>query len=211
MHEELELRDFSLGRSLALFVIFLTITPVVLGISLFSLFSLTPQSKKTQVVTQTPLNLIKTPQSGIRVYASLPTTFPQITGTVQAEDARSAIVRDYLARYGSPLKPFASLIVQTADKYQIDYRLLTAIAQQESNLCKIIPPGTYNCYGWGIHSKGTLGFGSYEEGIETVSRGLRENYIDIGLTTPDLIMTKYTPLSNGSWALGVASFMAEMQ
>jgi len=98
-----------------------------------------------------------------------------------------------------------------ADKYGLDFRLTTAIAQQESNLCKKTPAETYNCWGWGIHSKGTLGFEDYPHGIETVSRGLRKEYLDKGYLTVEDIMSKYTPLSNGSWAMGVSTFMAEMQ
>jgi hypothetical protein len=113
--------------------------------------------------------------------------------------------------YGSPLAPYSGLIVQTADKYSIDFRLITAIAQQESNICKIIPPGSYNCWGWGIHSKGSLGFSSFQEGIEEVSSGLRSEYLNKGLTTINEIMSKYTPLSNGSWANGVNTFMSSMQ
>ena len=94
----------------------------------------------------------------------------------------------------------------------MDFRLITAIAQQESNLCKIIPPRTYNCWGWGIHSEGTLGFDSYEEAIDAVTLGLKENYFNKGLTTPDTIWPKYTPSSpDGAWAKGVNQFMAEME
>jgi hypothetical protein len=116
-----------------------------------------------------------------------------------------------MENYGSPLAPYAGLIVQTADKYSVDFRLITAISQQESNICKIIPPGSYNCWGWGIHSKGSLGFTSFQEGIEEVSKGLREEYLDKDFTTIEEIMSKYTPLSNGSWAAGVNKFMSEMQ
>ena len=84
-------------------------------------------------------------------------------------------------------------------------------SQQESNLCKKIPSGTFNCLGWGVHSKGTLGFSSFEEAIEVVSKGLKENYIDEGLLTPEEIMTKYTPHSDGSWAYGVNLFMNEIE
>ena len=109
------------------------------------------------------------------------------------------------------MAPYADYIVKTADEFNIDYRLTTAIAQQESNLCKVIPPKTYNCWGWGIHSEGTLGFSSYEEGIRTVTMGLSQNYMSLGLDTPEKIMSKYTPLSNGSWARGVEEFLLEME
>lgn len=151
------------------------------------------------------------PLSGVRVFASLPALTPSVYGTVEAKDARPEIIRGYLEYYKSPLVPHAQFIVETADKYELDFRLITAIAQQESNLCKIIPPNTYNCWGWGIHSRGTLGFESFEQGIETVSKGLKEEYINKGYLTPEEIMSKYTPMSNGSWARGVNQFMAEME
>jgi len=198
-------------KQVLLVVIFLTLTPIALGTSLFALLSMSAEVPKPKVLAAaTQANLVDSPRAGVRVYASLPSTPPTITGEPITEDARPEIVRDYLNRYDSPLLPYANFIVATADKYQLDYRLITAIAQQESNLCKKIPPETNNCWGWGIHSAGTLGFSSYSEGIETVSQGLRQEYLNKGYTTIEEIMSKYTPLSNGSWAEGVNKFMGEM-
>ena len=116
-----------------------------------------------------------------------------------------------MAKYNSPLEPHSEFIIKTADKYNLDYRLLVAIAMKESGLCKVIPEGTHNCWGWGIHSKGTLGFDSYQEGIEIVSRGLKENYLDIGLMSVEEIMSKYIPHSpGGAWAYGVSVYMKEI-
>jgi hypothetical protein len=201
--------NLSFWKNLIVVGIFFTLTPITLGISLFSLFSL-----KTNTVAKESLNysnLLVSPQSGIKVYASLPTKFPTVNGSVEATDARSAIINKYLIRYNSPLIGHEDFIVKTSDKYSLDFRLIPAIAQQESNLCKIIPPESYNCWGWGIHSKGTLGFSSYEEAIESVSKGLREEYLNKGYTTIPDIMSKYTPQSNGSWANGVTQFMSDME
>jgi hypothetical protein len=137
--------------------------------------------------------------------------FPLVTEQIGSADARPEILRQYMESYGSPLEPYSELIVQTADKYSLDFRLITAIAQKESNICKVIPPESYNCWGWGVHSKGSLGFSSFQEGIEEVSKGLRSDYLDKGLTTVNEIMSKYTPLSNGSWAEGVNKYMSEME
>lgn len=200
--------NISFWKNLLLVLIFFTITPVTLGVSLFSLFSLKTNATAKEVLNS---NFIVSPQSGVSVYASLPTKQPSIAGEVGVGDARTEIVKQYLEYYNSPLIPYANFIVKTADKYGIDFRLITAIAQQESNLCKIIPPGSYNCWGWGITGSSTLGFDSFEDGIETVSKGLRENYLDMGYNTADKIMTKYTPSSNGSWAHGVNEFMTAMQ
>lgn len=200
--------NISFWKNLIIVAIFFTITPVTLGVSLFSLFTLksgeTIKSAQNSVISSSMV-------SGARVYASLPTKLPSVSGEVGSSDARPEIVRQYLDYYNSPLFPYAALIVSVADKYGVDFRLITAIAQQESNLCKIIPPGSYNCWGWGITGEGTLGFSSYEDGIETVSEGLRKNYLDKGYITIKDIMSKYTPLSNGSWANGVSTFMTEMQ
>ncbi len=200
--------NISFWKNLILSIIFFTITPVTLGISLFSLYTLKNMPEKT---TENTVNFLTSPQSGVRVYASLPSQIPEVGGQVETADARPEIVKQYLEFYDSPLVSEADLIVQTADKYSIDFRLITAIAQQESNLCKVIPPGSYNCWGWGIHSEGTLGFRSFEEGVDIVSKGLRENYLDKGFSTIDEIMSKYTPSSDGSWAHGVKTFMTEME
>jgi len=192
--------NFSFWKNLLLTMIFFTVAPITIGVSLFSLLSLSK--------VEAPKNY---GFSGARVYASLPGIFPSVGGAYETQDARGELVKQYLANYGSKLDPYSSFIVETADKYELDYRLITAIAQQESNLCKLIPPGSNNCWGWGIHSEGTLGFSTFEEGIETVSKGLKEEYIDKGYETVQEIMGKYTPLSNGSWAIGVNQFMSEME
>lgn len=201
--------DIGFWKNLILVAIFFAIAPITIGVSLFSLFSLQKSNQRGIAVAAS--NLIASPQSGIQVYASLPTKTASVGDDVEASDARGEIVKQYLEEYKSPLVPYADFIVQEADLYSLDYRLITAIAQQESNLCKVIPPSSYNCWGWGIHSEGTLGFNSYQQGIDEVSKGLREEYLDKGYSTVEEIMSKYTPLSNGSWADGVNKFMAEMQ
>ena len=126
-------------------------------------------------------------------------------------DSRPLILKKYLEHYNSPMADHADYIFKISQENGLDYRLLVAIAQQESNLCKKIPENSYNCWGWGIHSQGTLRFDSYEESIKTVAEGLKENYIDQGLREPEEIMRRYTPSSDGSWARGVRQFMDEME
>lgn len=201
--------NFSFWKNLILISLFFVVTPITLGLSLFSLYSL-----KSNAVAKTKVdeaNLIISPQSGVRVFASLPVQIPQVSDRIESSDARPEIIRKYLTKYNSPLVPHSNFIVEIADKYSLDFRLLPAIAQQESNLCKIIPPGGYNCWGWGITGSSTLGFDSFEHGIETVAEGLRRLYLDKGYKTVEEIMSKYTPMSNGSWAQGVNQFMGDME
>lgn len=193
-------------KNMIFMIIFFTITPLTLGLSMYTILTLSNKQSATD-----HNNISGTP-TGIRVYASLPNEFPTVSAFAEVGDARPELVRNYLTKYNSPLVRLSNYLVEKSDQYGLDYRLVPAIAQQESNLCKIIPPETYNCWGWGIHSKGTLGFDSYEEAIDTVMKGIRSEYIDKGLTTPDTIWKKYTPGSpDGAWAKGVNSFMADME
>lgn len=197
-------------KNMFLVVIFFTITPITLAITLFSLFSFKGSVLAKGSVEQK--NFVMSPYSGVQVYASLPPQLPAVSDNIEAKDARSEIVRQYLEYYNSPLTPYSDFLIQTSDKYKLDYRLLPAIAQQESNLCKIIPPNSHNCWGWGIHSQGSLGFDSFEEAIETVSYGLRTQYLDKGLGTVTEIMSKYNATSpEGAWAKGVSQFMDQME
>jgi hypothetical protein len=137
-----------------------------------------------------------------------------MTSIIETDDARPQIVANFLQRYSSPLTPYdvyGAKLVDIADRHGLDFRLLPAIAMQESNLCKKIPEGSYNCLGFGIHAKGTLEFESYEANFERAARELKKNYIDQGRTTPEQIMKKYTPSSNGSWAESVNQWMSEMR
>ncbi|MFH1561429.1 MAG: hypothetical protein ABID04_02520 [Patescibacteria group bacterium] len=131
--------------------------------------------------------------------------------SVVVDDARPLIIRDYLEQYDSPLLPYWNLIFDASQKYGLDYRLIVAIAQQESNLCKKAPANCFNCWGVGIHSRGTMCFDSYPEGIEWVADYLKEEYYLKGMTDPEEIMKKYCPLSDGSCAFGVKQFMSELE
>jgi hypothetical protein len=187
---------------------FLLFTPITLFTTLYALHA---TSRPVTPLVQNQIVNIQTPHSSPRVYAAIPDPVGQVAGAATAGDARTEIIKQYLQRYESPLVPYSELIIQTAEKYGLDFRLLVAIAQQESNLCKKIPPESHNCWGWGIHSKGTLMFDDYETAIDTVSKGLKEKYIDKGYMTPEEIMSKYTPSSPGTWAAGVNQFLGDME
>ena len=156
--------DIGFWKNLILVSIFFIVTPLTLAVSLFSLFSLKSMSI-TKKVFASSTNSATFSESGVRVFASLPAESPLVTEDIGSSDARPEIIKQYLEYYDSPLTPYSDTIIQTADRYSIDYRLITAIAQQESNLCKVIPPGSYNCWGWGITGVGTLGFASYTDAI----------------------------------------------
>lgn len=148
--------------------------------------------------------------------------FSQILGTadeqtiVETADSRPIAILEFIKRHNPQLlelePDFHLDLVKIADAYQLDFRLLPAIAMKESGLCKVIPENSFNCLGLGVHSRGTWEFESFTENFDTAARILKKNYIDQGLVTPEEIMTKYTPSSpNGEWAKGVNQFMNEIK
>lgn len=142
-------------------------------------------------------------------YQALPSNpSTQNTQTLETIDARERLLAEFLTKYRSPLVPHTKYLIEVADNYNLDYRLLPAIAMQESNLCKKIPKNSdYNCWGFGIYGNKRTGFDSYEHAIDTVAKTLAQKYVDKGLDEPHEIMSRYTPGSNGSWAESVNYFM----
>jgi hypothetical protein len=150
------------------------------------------------------------PQS--QLFAALPEPSGAVASTINAQDAIPVVIEDYLRHYRSPLLPHASLIVEVGRKYNVDPRLIVAIAQQESNLGKKSPENCYNAWGWGIHERGTKCFPTWSEAIEAVTRGIANGYCAKGFCDdPCIMMRKYTPKSNGSWCAGVNQFLREME
>lgn len=140
---------------------------------------------------------------------------PLVLGAVDTEtvivDNRINNLKRFFRKYNSPLYDEAEFIVQISDQYGFDYRLLPAIAMQESNLCKVIPENSYNCWGWGIYGDQVLRFPSYKDAISAVAKGIKKDYIDKGLHTPESIMSKYTPSSPGTWSRAVNFFMRALE
>lgn len=134
-----------------------------------------------------------------------------IEATAMGADARPELIKKYLEKYKSPLAPYSDLIFEMSELYGYEYYWIVAIAQQESNLCKKAPEGSHNCWGYGIHKKGTLKFDNYETAIKSYAEYLKRVYFDKGLNTSELIMKKYCPSSNGSWAKGVNQFIEELK
>lgn len=144
-------------------------------------------------------------------YAALPPSDNEITTTIGEEDSQTEIVRQFLEKHDSPLEPYAADLVAASKRHDLDFRLLPAIAMQESNLCKKVPVGSNNCWGWGIYGGKVTRFNNYPEAIETISKGLSEKYHDKGLVTPYEIGKRYNPSNTNNWAEKVTHFMTELE
>lgn len=144
-------------------------------------------------------------------YAALPPTDNTIENTIKSEDSKTEIVRQFLARYNSPLEPYAPDIIAAANRYDMDWRLLPAIAMQESTVCKKIIADSHNCWGWGIYGKKVTKFSNYPEAIETITRTLSTKYRDKGLVTAFEIAKLYNPSNTNNWAENVTFVMNQLK
>lgn len=130
------------------------------------------------------------------------------------KDARVEILKAYLESQGSPMAENARDFVEAADRYDMDWKLVAAIAGLESNYGKRTPGNaefgneSYNAWGWGVYGDKALGLGSWRNGIYTVTRGLRENYINKGYTEPLSMNRKYA--SSPTWGVRVNFILGKM-
>ncbi|OGE41625.1 hypothetical protein A3A45_00915 [Candidatus Daviesbacteria bacterium RIFCSPLOWO2_01_FULL_36_8] len=168
---------------------------------LFLIYLSTPKIMQPQIQT-------------FKLYTALPKDDIEVSSSIGLKDARAKIIEDFFKGHKAPLSKYGDIFITVADKYKLDYRLLPAIAMQESNGGKKIITDSFNPFGYGIYGKLVTRFGTWEEGIERVGRALREDYLDAGLKNPVQIMAKYTPPSlaiGGTWAKGVNSFMEDLR
>ena len=134
-----------------------------------------------------------------------PTVTPTPTPTQKKVDRRVLAIQRFYSKYNSPLKPYAKHMVNVADKYGIDYRLIPAISIVESS------GGKYNFRpynAWGLMTKRQ--FKNYLESIEFVGRLLGKSYRS-GCKTVECISGWYCPPTHESWAKKVDYLMYKVK
>src|SRR3989344_2994230 len=131
-------------------------------------------------------------------------------GQIQ-RDERIDTLRAYLMKHNSPLTDEASHFIAEADRLGLDWKLVAAIAGTESTFGKHVPAGSYNAWGWGIPTGAQSGiaFGSWKQGITTVSEGLKERYINRGATSIEQIGRIYA--ASPRWAGNVRFFLNKIE
>lgn len=133
-----------------------------------------------------------------------------VTESIEAKhiDKKAEILASYLAAHNSPLQYHAQDFIDAANTYNLDWRLVPAISGVESTFGKFIPGG-YNGWGWGVYGDQAIFFNSWTEAIYTISKGLRENYIDRGYTEPYSMNRIYA--ASNSWGSKVSYFMQDIE
>lgn len=140
--------------------------------------------------------------------------WPAVAGTsatpsfaLATVDTRANQLKSFLDAYDSPLSAEAGFVIAEADRLNLDWKLVAAIAGTESTFGKHVPANSYNAWGWAIFTGEQDGkhFTSWKDGITTVSEGLRYNYIDKGAKTIEQIGRIYA--ASPRWAGNVHFFI----
>ncbi len=149
-----------------------------------------------------PAAFAQEPEAGSAAQLS----FGQIT-----RDERIDQLRTYLSMHNSPLAGEAAHFIAEADRLGLDWKLVAAIAGTESTFGKHVPGGSYNGWGWGIPTGAQSGiaFGSWKQGITTVSEGLKYRYINRGAVSIEQIGRIYA--ASPRWPGNVRFFLNKIE
>ena len=115
---------------------------------------------------------------------------------------KKTVIKRILTKYNSPFVGSSDAFVDACFKYNMDCYLLVSIAGVESYFGKFTYPESHNPFGWG---GGLIMFKDWDEGIDTVSKGLKTDYINKGYNTISKINPIYCPPST-TWAGKVEFF-----
>lgn len=160
-----------------------------------------------------PIIFLLLVQGQVQAKVNVEETAPKIEA--RQMDKRAEILQGYLSKYNSPMQYQAQDFIDAADTYNLDWKLLPAIAGVESTFGKFIPGGyersstSYNAWGWGVYGNQAIYFNSWREGMFTVSAGLRKNYLNRGLTDPASINRIYS--TSPRWSTNVIFFLKDME
>jgi hypothetical protein len=135
--------------------------------------------------------------------------------SIEGADGRVVLLENFMKK--TPLAQYAQHIVSEADRLNIDYRIIPAIAMCESNLGKRIPSSdSYNAWGIAVYTGTNSGatFKNWNEAITWVSEYIHTKYIQKNLIDIKDIGAIYAPPSvetGHSWANCVENFMRSIE
>lgn len=144
------------------------------------------------------------------LYSAKPLVLGEMTVDTGIGDPRAAKIEEVFLQYNCPITGMGDVFVNEADKNNIPYWVVPAIAFQESSCGKNIPIAdgrySYNAWGWAVYGDNVKEFDGWEHGIKVVSEYMNERFFSQGITDLCEIMKTYTPPSEGSWCEGVDYF-----
>jgi len=123
-------------------------------------------------------------------------------------DLRREQMRAVLTKYNSPMVGLEDVLISTAEKYNLDWTLMAAIAGTESSFAKRMPHNCNNPYGWGIYGDNKICFESLEASIEGVASGLAKKY---NISSVESIARTYNKVSTEGWIKHTHFFMNKIK
>ncbi len=135
-----------------------------------------------------------------------------LSGTKQVSavehDLRAKKMRVVLSKYNSPMVGLEDVLIKTAEKYNLDWTIMAAIAGTESSFARRMPYQCINPYGWGIYGDNKLCFKSLEDSIEGVAAGLAKKY---NISSLESIARTYNTVSTDGWISHTRFFMNKIK
>jgi hypothetical protein len=186
----------------------------LISIFIFSLILGLSNVPKSQVLGAT----ISLNENQTETFASLPSQKPEIENTIEFQDARREIIKNYLTKYKAnpELINDVDFLVQKSDEKGVDPRFIVAIARKESTFCKniaVLPDGSTsnNCGGLGIFGKSITSFPTIKDWIDAEINFISNAYISRGITNTCEIEKTHTPPAKGVWCQAINQYISEMQ
>lgn len=143
-----------------------TIQKTAQVLAIFPLFAIAnPSAIISDTKVQTPsFTPVMSVSASRMAFAQVPAG---VVSTPAPIDTRAARIEAYFGTWDLPLAKHSAFLVEMADKYNLDWRLLPAIGMRETT------GGKFACYnnpfGWGSCK---IKFDTFEEAIETLARNL---------------------------------------
>ncbi len=125
----------------------------------------------------------------------------------QEEDKRVEILKQFFIKKDSPLASSSAYLIETADKYGLDWTLMPAISGMESNFGKAMPKNSNNPFGVG--GGHLMNFSTLYSAIDYEGNLLSKQY---KLAANNAIGSIYCPKyeCNQNWATIVTDFSEEI-
>ena len=123
---------------------------------------------------------------------------------------------EIIKEYECTLDEVSCKIKKVAQDYGVDWRLAIAISMHETGKYTSVAFNDNNNVGGNFRSGSLMVFENLDKGIDFFISNLKNNYIDIGLDTIELIQPKYCPIGindngdNKYWVSGVTKYYKEL-
>ena len=137
------------------------------------------------------------------------TKYNQHCSYIPLPDTRIIAMHRFLQHYKSPMTDYANIIVQTADKYNQDWRIIISIAGVESAFGRITRPNSYNAWGWRGGPDGDFSnFQNWEQAIIYITKKFTNGYGQN--PNPYDFYKTYCPTCTLAWPNGVTNYMHQL-